>query len=101
MEDELAGIDSEDTEASKDALVEAMAEIASEIENIKDKCEEKVTNIEEKFPNGCPTLELMQERVEHCLALIMEIESAISEVEVAETVEEIEEAVNGISWEVG
>lgn len=48
---------------------EAVAELVEEMED-------KKAAIAERFPNGCPTMELLEERIEHCTGLVEQLREA-------------------------
>lgn len=80
----------ERSEPSFDEIEEVIENIKSDLENLKDEVDGKISNMEQAFPNGCPVLETLQERSEALDAAIADID-AIS-------IEDREDDVTGI-WE--
>ena len=107
VDDALAGMHREDAngdgnmlEDAVDDLLESLRSAVEVVQEQLDLCAERADNVESRFPNGCPTIELLRERAEQCEALADELDAAAGEVEAAETVEEVESAVAGIGWDV-
>lgn len=91
--------DTDDFEGSRSDVVDALNEAKSAVEEQRDACNEKADNVEQAFPNGSPVLDQLRERAEKCDEIISSLADAIGTVESADTVDEVEQAVNGISWE--
>jgi hypothetical protein len=78
VEDALGDFaESQDPQAIYDALDEAR----SEVETLGEECREKRDNMEENFPNGCPVMEMLEERAEGCEQLAQEIEDVAGEIQ--------------------
>ena len=92
--------DQTDFDGFKQPVIDALNEARDTVEEQRDLCNERAHNMEERFPNGCPTMELLQERAEACETLLDEIDAAVSAVEGAETADEVEQAVNQVEWSV-
>jgi len=88
-----------DPEGSRDAIQSALQEAQSMVEDQQSQCDDKISGMESAFPNGCPTLELLQERRDFCDDLISELQNAESEVQDAESQDEAESAISNISWD--
>lgn len=82
----------------KSGLLCILQEAKDAVDEQRSECESKVENVREKFPNGCPSLEILQARIGACETISDAIDTAISEVESAETVADVEQAVDGIDW---
>lgn len=67
QEDNESAPDFDDIEGQIDTIKE-------ELENIKSEIDDKISNMEQAFPNGCPVLETLQERTDA-------LDSAISDLE--------------------
>lgn len=59
----------------------ALRELQETFDEQRDSCEEKRSNMEEKFPSGCPSMETMDERISQCEELGPASEDAAVEVE--------------------
>lgn len=73
------------------ALIEALQEAESCLDSLKDETEEKLSNVEEAFPNGCPVAEQLQERIDALEQLIGEIQDAINTIEAIDEDEDEED----------
>ena len=104
-----AMMDLEDTYASISQLDGAFATINTirdELEEIRDVTEESLRNMEEQFPNGCPTIELLTLRVEQCKDIIGQLDSInLPDEEEEEEEDKDEEPIDmpdilaNVSWE--
>lgn len=62
-------------------LLNACQDNAEEIRNLGEECEEKRSNMEERFPNGCPTMETLEARRDACETIADALEFAAGEME--------------------
>lgn len=108
-EDDLADIagDARNEKAGHEDVSAALREAANFVEEARDMCQEKYDNMENAFPSGCPTMELLQSRIDSCESIMQELESAADEVDSLEESDEddatplIEQAadiVDGVDW---
>lgn len=70
--------------SSKEEMEEfasALEDAASEIQQLGEDCSGKADNMENAFPNGNPTIELLRERAEACDRISDELSTASSEAE--------------------
>jgi hypothetical protein len=87
---------------------EAYREIAS-------SCEDKYGNLEQAFPGGCPTMELLEQRRDACETLADTLDGAADDIEALEEepepgedeegegeaeslADQIEDVLNGVDW---
>lgn len=63
------------------ALADALNDAKSSVEELRSDCEEKAGNLENVFPNGCPSLETLTARIEQCEAIADCLDTAASEAE--------------------
>lgn len=62
-----------ESEEEVDDFNDEVDEIASDLEQLAEECEEARSNMADKFPNGCPTMELLEQRVERCREIAEEL----------------------------
>lgn len=60
---------------SFDTLEDFVEGVKTELQNIIDELEEKISNLESAFPNGCPSLETVQARKDSCDDVMSTLES--------------------------
>lgn len=65
--------------SEKSGLETMAAQFASDVEELINDNDGKISNLEEAFPNGCPTLETLNERKEELEALLEELQTAESD----------------------
>lgn len=75
----------------------AINEAASSVSEQADECDDKASNLESAFPNGCPSLELLQNRAEQARSISDELESAAGQIEGSEP----EEGETDEDWRSG
>ena len=92
--------------AGGDKLVAALEDAKSTVESLGEECRERYDGMSERFPNGCPTMELLEQRAEACKWIICGINAAIGDIgnvgshdDPTETYDAAT-AVAGISWGV-
>ena len=80
-EDELEkAIDTFDhDQLSASDLAVSVTDAAMIVNEQKEACEESKGNIEDKFPNGCPTIDLLDQRIDACETIAAELEDAAAE----------------------
>ena len=76
---------------------------ADSVGDFKSELDERVSNMESAFPNGCPTLEMLTERVETLESLQQELDSAANDIEgedgdTEESIETINNTIESINW---
>lgn len=87
-----------------DSVSGTLEEAHGMLDSLRDETEDKVNNLEDAFPNGCPTLDQCRERVEWLEGAMSELENAKSEIEGMEDtpVEDVEDsvrsAIEGLDW---
>lgn len=64
-----------------DSLRGAIEEARNVVDEQMNECDDKASNLENAFPNGCPTLELLQQRRDACENISSCLDSAEGEVE--------------------
>ena len=67
-----------DAEDDLQACHENAADVAERVRALGQDCQEKKDNLESAFPNGCPTIDLLQSRIEACERIANEIDEAVS-----------------------
>ena len=89
-------------------LAAALDEASSTISDLASECEDKASNLESAFPNGCPSLELLQTRAEQATNIADELENAANNIDGLEPDEgqsdeewrdEIASEAESISWD--
>lgn len=65
----------------KDYAVDELRSIADEVREVGETCREGHENMSGNFPNGCPTLDLMQSRIEACETIASKLDDAADELE--------------------
>jgi hypothetical protein len=98
LNDSLNPRDGEDIDAEELAIMFNRA--ADAVREAGDDCQSKLDNMESAFPNGCPTMELLEARVEACQSIADELEQAASDIEDSDDpLGEACSLAEGISWE--
>lgn len=95
LEDRFNGIDPEEGALEVSSVLE---DLASEVRDLGSECGDKVDGMSSAFPNGCPTLELLQARVDACEALARALDDAAGVLDGESTREDVEAALAGIDW---
>jgi ABC-type transporter Mla subunit MlaD len=98
----------DELQAAKDAFElvrDRLNELAEDVRSFGSEQDDKRSNMEERFPNGCPTMDLLEARAERCNEIADELEAAASEVdspieEVDRLVGDVESAISGVNWDV-
>lgn len=96
VEDDYAAIDHGDARHA----AEAVREIASRVSEMRDEINDKISNLENAFPNGCPTLELLQERIESLDALESNLEGVADDLDslAGDHDSAVEETLGNADW---
>jgi chromosome segregation ATPase len=99
---EDAALSGEFTGTDVDNLRQAVDDAKSEVESVKEEYEESHSNMESAFPNGCPVMEEIQEKVDACEGIIDSLDSALSELDgldsdLDEALQKFEEADEALS----
>lgn len=74
----------QDDEAETCDLLAEIESVKSEVEQAREVCEEKQTNLEQAFPGGCPNLELMESRIAACNDIEDQLDSLVNDIEAEE-----------------
>lgn len=82
-----------------ETITGALGAIAEQVRELGDETQSKLDGVSDAFPNGCPTIDLLESRVQSCETIADEIEYAAQEITDESTAEEIEQLISGISWE--
>jgi DNA repair ATPase RecN len=85
-----------DFTGAKEDLESLLSDAESELETLVDELEEKQGNLEEAFPNGCPSLELITERHEAAQETLESVQAATEALESLDEDEDEEAALDGI-----
>lgn len=64
-----------------DELASQINEIASTVEAVKDEYQESYDNMEQAFPNSCPVMDDIQEKIDECESWQSSLEDSASETE--------------------
>lgn len=87
-----------------DDLIGDLENLRDEVQQLLDETEEKHSNIEDKFPGGCPVLDTLQERMDACEQTIESFEQTIDglrdlvtdeEDEIAEKLDQLRDEAEG------
>lgn len=70
--------------SDKDGILEALNSALDTVRDQMDSCADKVSNMESAFPNGSPTIDLVQQRADRCEEIVDELERLIGEIEALE-----------------
>lgn len=106
IQEEAEAICITDEAAAEDA-VSTLHELSERLQEILGELEEKIGSMEDAFPGGCPTLELLQERQSAIESLIDEVDSAASDMEALDwdgpedqdaMIDQAENCINYIGW---
>lgn len=62
-------------------MVSALEAAKDRLEELQQEQDEKFSTMEESFPNGCPSMEILEQRRDALEMLVDEIDSAISDIE--------------------
>jgi capsule polysaccharide export protein KpsE/RkpR len=91
LEDDCGLIDSENG-------AEGLEIISGEVRELGEECQSKLDSVQSRFPNGCPSAETLQSRVEQCESIASELERAANEISEESTEEEIKDIIGGVEW---
>jgi hypothetical protein len=69
------------------------------LDELLDELQEKLESLQSAFPNGCPSIELLESRVEAVEEIRNAVDSAQSKLSEDSTREEVEAALDEINWE--
>jgi hypothetical protein len=83
-------------------LAEAVREAAGIVTEQGEECQAKADNLSDAFPSGCPTIELLEERVSACEELAQELEQAADTIDdladEKDGAEEAAQTAEDVSW---
>jgi hypothetical protein len=102
-------------ELTKDDAAAACRTAAEAYREIASSCEDKYGNLEQAFPGGCPTMELLEQRRDACETLADTLDGAADDIEALEEepepgedeegegeaeslADQIEDVLNGVDW---
>ena len=94
-------------ESDAEDAVSTMNELSERLQEILSELEEKIGSMEDAFPGGCPTLELLQERQSAVESLIDEVDTAASDLESMDwggpeeeddLIDQAEDHIGSIGW---
>ena len=84
-----------------EGFADSIENVASEVENLGSETSDKISNMESAFPNGNPTIELLQERVDKCEEIEQALQDLASEIrESEEDSDDIAARIDDIDWSV-
>lgn len=85
---------------SLDDLLTALESASDTVREEGESNQEKADNMEQYFPNGSPTLDILHDRVERCETLAGELDDARTSIKdkLDILLVEINDIVNGIDW---
>lgn len=83
------GIPQDETDAA--ALAGALRDAAGEVRSLGEEQAEKRDAMADRFPSGCPAMELLEERATECERIADELERAADAVEAVEGLEDADE----------
>jgi len=82
-------------------LISNLESAKDELEQLQSDCEDKVSNLENAFPGGSPTIDLLQARAESVESTMDELDDAISTLQDLETEQEEKDNKDDDTFEVG
>lgn len=85
----------DDTTDIDDVLVE----IADDVREVGSECQSTIDNMQVAFPDGCPTMEMLESRVSACETIADALEAAAGQIDDDTTPEQVEQIISQISWE--
>lgn len=89
------GMDLESIEGIKSSLESA----AEEVRSLGEEQTEKMTEMEQYFPNSCPVMEQLQERSDECESLADEMESLMDGG--FDELDDLISEVSSLNWDIG
>ena len=85
--------------ATPEEFRDKLEELVGVVEELAEQCETSLEGSLAAFPGGCPTADLLQQRVEACRTLVAQLRDAASSIAENATEDDVDQALGGISWD--
>ncbi len=101
LEDEFNDVlkEASSGQATLDETKASLEEMANEVAELRNDTADKLENVRDAFPNGSPTADLLEDRVEQCQTLKDELEAAASGIEDDATEDDVASALEQVGWD--
>ena len=78
---------------------DGLRDTAAEVSSLGEECQSKFDSVKGAFPNGSPTADLLESRIQACERIADELEAAAEQITDDSTEEEIREIIESVNWE--